>query len=119
MGGEAERVGVADGGGVQTIGRIGGGAGGAGGRGLGAVAGQHGPQQLGGGGRGHRGGSQDTVCIAVADGGQIEVVGRPAARECHVEQLPRLGAGEHGVARVRGNSLGAVHRGRIAPRPFS
>src|SRR4051794_29623464 len=49
VGGEAERVGVAGGGRLQLLGRFDKCAAGAGGRGLGAVAGQHVGQQVGGG----------------------------------------------------------------------
>ena len=54
------------------------------------------------------------VRVAVAGGGEVDVVGVPAAGHRDVEQLPGFLAGGDGVAGVGGDALGAVHGGGVA-----
>ena len=67
------------------------------------------------GGRGQQGvAGDDAVRVAVAGGGEIEMVGVAAAGQRHIEQLAGFLAGRDGVTGVGGDALGAVHGGGVA-----
>jgi len=59
---------------------------------------------------------QDAVLIAVAGGGQVQVVAGAAAGHRDIQQLAVLSAGRDGVAGVGGAALRAVHGAGVTQR---
>ena len=109
-----ERVEVEVGGVVQGAGRVGEVLGGAG-RGHGCVvASQDAGEHVDGGGRQQCLSGDDGVRVAVAGGGEVDVVAAAAAGHGDVEQLAGFLAGGHGVAGVGGDALSGVDGGGVA-----
>ena len=114
LGGDVEGVEVSGGGCGQAWGGLGLVAQESGGGGGGVVAGEDAFQEVGGGGRVDVLGADDVVRVAVADDGDVDVVGDGAAGEHRVELLAGLGPGGQGVRGVDGDALGAVHGAGVA-----